>query len=65
MGLNLLTRIFFFYVTLALGEVIQLSRNNPPSVAIADFEFVIMNYIDNSRDSKESIKIFEIAETIF
>jgi len=52
-------------VTLGLCEVIELTRNNPQNVAMVEFEFMIMNYIDSSRVSRESTKIFEAAERIF
>ena len=65
MVLGILTRIFCFFVTLVVSEVIEITRNNPNNAAMGDFEFTVMNYIDNSRASRESIKIFEAAERIF
>ena len=47
------------------SEVVELNRNKPPSVVMKDFEFFVMNFIDNSRASKEAIRIFESAEQLF
>ena len=47
------------------SEVIELNRNKPPSVVMKDFEFLVMNFVDNSRASKEAIRIFESAEQLF
>ena len=47
------------------SAVIELNRNKPPSVVMKDFEFFVMNFVDNSRASKEAIRIFESAEQLF
>ncbi len=47
------------------SEVIELNRNKRPSVVMKDFEFFVMNFVDNSRASKEAIRIFERAEQLF
>ena len=65
MGLNWLVRTFPFLLILVSAEVMELNRNNPPNVALAGFEFVVMNYVDSSQASKDSTKVFEAAETIF
>jgi len=49
--INLLLLLF----NSVLSEVIQLDRDKPPSEAMKDFEFIVINYVDNSRASKESI----------
>ena len=65
MGLNWLVRTFSFLLILVSAEVMELNRKNPPNVALAGFEFVVMNYVDSSQASKDSTKVFEAAETIF
>jgi hypothetical protein len=60
-----LANILLLSSQVVFGEVIELNKNQHPSVVMKDFEFSVINYFDNSRASKEAIRIFESAEQVF
>lgn len=57
--------LLLLFSTSVWSEVIEMNRNRLPSVVMKDFDFFVMNFVDNSKASEEAIRIFESAEQSF
>ena len=60
-------KFLFFSLLISSGfcEVIHLSYKNPPATALKNFEFTVINFVDDSNTSQDASMIFEEAESIF
>lgn len=60
-----LARLLALTSVTVLGEVIELTADNPPSKALSGFEFSVLSFVDNSAASRDSTEVFKEAEKLF
>jgi hypothetical protein len=46
-------------------DIIDITAENPPNLALAGFEFAVINFYDDSAASEEAKQIFEYARAKF